>query len=412
MIRKLKIKFVSLSMLSLFVLLFAIVSGMNILNYNSIVRESDEILSILSHNKGAFPETPDFVGDRGDRLPPHMSPELPYESRYFSVLFDGAGEVIRAETDRIISVDENTAVEYAESIIEKNSDRGFKDTFRYVKTSEGNGTRITFLDCGRSLDAYKNFLFTSVIMAVGGYIIVFFIISFFSERIIRPIAESYEKQKRFITDAGHEIKTPLTIISANTDILEMDIGKNESLEDIRQQAKRLTTLTNDLVYLARMEESENTLQMIEFPISEVVQETAMPFGVVAKAQNKEFSCNVQPMLSMKGNDKAIKQLVSVLMDNAMKYSPAGGTVALELSKQGRNLILEVFNTTEISVSSENLSRVFDRFYRTDPSRNSETGGHGIGLSVAKAIVTAHGGKISADTRDGKSFQITATLPVS
>ena len=138
----------------------------------------------------------------------------------------------------------------------------------------------------------------------------------------------------------------------------------------------------------------------------------MPFKTLAQAQEKKFTCNVEPMLSMRGNNKTIQQLVSILMDNALKYSPAGGFVSLDFARQNRSLSLTVFNTTQTPVTSENLHHVFDRFYRTDTSRNSETGGHGIGLSLAKAIVTAHGGKISASTEDGNFFQITVTLSVS
>ncbi len=409
MIRKLRTKFIFLAMSSLFVLLLFIIAGMNLLNYNSVAREADEILSIISQNKGIFP---DFGENRDGMFPADMSPEIPYESRYFSILLSDSGQVLHAEMSQIIAVDKDTATEYANKIIQSDSSSGFVDNFRYIKTQEENGIRVTFLDCGRKLDIFQNFLIISIIMALSGYLVVFVVISIFSKKFIHPVAESYEKQKRFITDAGHEIKTPLTIINSNVDLLKMDIGDNECLEDIQQQAKRLTALTNDLIYLARMEESENTLQMIEFPVSEIVLEAAMPFKTLAETQQKQFVCNVQPMLSMQGNDKTIQQLVSILMDNAIKYSPSNGVVSLNLVRQNKNLALIVFNTTETFVPSESLHHVFDRFYRTDPSRNSETGGHGIGLSVAKAIVTAHNGQINAQTQDGHSFQITATFPIN
>ncbi|MCH5198535.1 MAG: HAMP domain-containing histidine kinase [Oscillospiraceae bacterium] len=408
MIKKLRIKFIVLTSVSLFALLTIIVAGMNILNYNSVVSEADRVLSLLSQNNGSFP---DFGGHRGDRLPPNMSPEIPYESRFFSVVINISGDIIRTETNQIISVDRENAIEYARLSLQKRNNIGFVGDFRFVRSIEGDAIRITFLDCGRRLNAYRNFLMISIIMAFAGFIIVLLVIAFFSGKFIRPIAESYEKQKRFITDAGHEIKTPLTIINANVDILEMDIGENECLDDIAQQAKRLTALTNDLVYLARMEEAENSLQMIEFPVSEVVYETAIPFKALAAASGKQFSCSVQPMLSVRGNNKAIEQMVSILMDNALKYSPEGGEVSLSFFRQNRNLILSVFNTTASPVKPEDLQYVFDRFYRLDSSRNSETGGHGIGLSVAKAIAAAHGGKIAAGTNDGLSFEITVTLPI-
>lgn len=408
MIRKLKLKFVVLAMTALFALLTMIVTGMNLINYGSVVEEADMILSVLSQNKGAFP---DFEGEQGGRLPHNMSPETPYESRYFSVFLNESGEIISTDISKIASVNYDSAVEYAQTVLDRNETQGFIGEYRYIFCSEQNGSRMIFLDCGRRLDFFYNFLYTSAGMALAGLIVVFFVIFILSGKIIKPIAESYEKQKRFIADAGHEIKTPLTIINANADILEMEIGENESLADIQQQTKRLKALTNDLVLLARMEESEETMQKIEFPISEVVAETAHPFRTLALQQGKEFVCSIQPMLTLKGNDKAIQQLVSIFMDNALKYSPPGGTITLNLVKQNRSLYLSVFNTAETEISQEQLSHVFDRFYRTDASRNSETGGHGIGLSVAKAIVTAHGGRIHASSQDGRSFRVTAVFPL-
>ncbi|MGN1082748.1 MAG: sensor histidine kinase, partial [Candidatus Avispirillum sp.] len=225
------------------------------------------------------------------------------------------------------------------------------------------------------------------------------------------IAESYEKQKRFITDAGHEIKTPLTVIAANADILEMEQGENECLADIKQQTERLRGLTEDLVTLARMEEAGEGLPKIEFPLSEVVSETVRPFGAIARQQNKELTCDICPMITLKGNDKVIRRLISVLTDNALKYSPEGSTVRISLEKQNRTARLTVFNETENEIKNGDIAHVFDRFWRADGSRNSETGGHGIGLSIAKNAVSAHNGKINASTRDGHSFQIEVLLPL-
>ncbi len=160
-----------------------------------------------------------------------------------------------------------------------------------------------------------------------------------------------------------------------------------------------------------MEESENSMQMIEFPLSDIVSEATSSFHALAQTKNKEFRYEIQPYLSLRGNEKAIHQLISILPDNALKYSPAGGLVSLTLEKQNRMLRLSVFNTTENTISRENLNLLFDRFYRIDQSRNSQTGGHGIGLSVAKAIVTAHSGKIQASSEDGHSLRITVTFPL-
>ncbi len=412
MIRKLRIKFVVLSMVSLLALLALILTGMNIINYRTVVSDADELLNILSVNKGDFPDmTPPpeghgmgGFGGFGDRF----SPETPHESRYFSVLLNEDGTVVLTETGRITAVDSAQAMDYAARALREKQDKGFLEHFRYRKVTEGSLIRMTFLDCGRTLDSFYNFLFAGIFMALAGYLVVFCVILFVSGRLLRPIAESYEKQKRFITDAGHEIKTPLAIINANAEVLEMELGSNECVRDIRQQTRRLAELTNDLVYLARMEEAETP--MLLFPLSDVVTETAASFRGLAQNKEQDFTCQIQSMLSLWGNAKAIRQLVCLLLDNAVKYSPEGGSIRLLLEKQGRWLQLSVMNSTEKPVDPESLSRLFDRFYRGDPSRNSQTGGYGIGLSVAQAIVNAHGGKIQAFADGEKLFRVTVQLP--
>lgn len=405
MIRKLKRKFVLLSMTSLLVLLAVIVAGMNLLNYRSVVEEADAILSVLSQNKGMFPD----ADDRPDRkFPPRFSPETPYESRFFSVFYDGAGRAVNADVRKIASVSQEDAVSLADGVLEKDRLTGFAGSYRYMVDSAPGGTRVTFLDCGRRLDAFRQFLISSAFMSALGFGAVFTVILILSGRIIRPIAEAYKKQKRFITDAGHEIKTPLTIINANVDILELELGgENESLADIKGQTQRLKSLTEDLVMLSRMEEAEDKLLKIEFPVSDAVLEAAGEFRALAESENKEFICEIEPMLTLNGNDKSIRQLVSIFLDNALKYSPEGSKIKLTLARQGRTIRLSVSNAVNFDLDPAQLERVFDRFYRTDSSRNSETGGHGIGLSVAKAIVTAHGGKITAAVEDEKTFVVSA-----
>ena len=407
MIRSLKQKFVLLTMVSLFVLLSVIVTGMNGINYRAVIAEADDVLTVLTQNKGMFPE---FIPDKKGKLPFGMSPEAPYENRFFSVQMYPDGRILHTDTGQIASIDKETAVAYANSVMESGKESGFIGNYRYIRDDTEKRTSIIFLDCSRRMDAYRTFLTTSILMSLAGFCIVFVVVVFMSGQIIRPIAESYEKQKRFITDAGHELKTPLTVINANVDLLEMELAENESLSDIRQQTEKLRSLTNDLVMLAKMEEGENALQRIDFPISEIAADSAHAYEKLAESQGKQFSFRIQPMLTLNGNDKSIEQLLNILLDNAFKYSPAGGFVSVELYGQNKSIVLNVENTSASVIEKEHLERVFDRFYRTDSSRNSETGGHGIGLSIAKAIVTAHGGKLQAWTRDGRSFGITASFP--
>jgi signal transduction histidine kinase len=320
------------------------------------------------------------------------------------------GEILQSDLSRIVSVDDDAAKEYIRRALGSGGQRGFIGSFRYVKTTDETGTRILFLDCGRKLDSFRGFFWISVIVGLGGCVVVFIAFVLTAGKIVAPIAESYEKQKRFISDAGHEIKTPLTIINANVDLLESD-GDKEELADIRQQTKRLTELTNDLVLLSKMEEAEHTIQKIEFPLSDLVGETVASFRAPAASHDLTLTADVVPDITLCGSPDAVRQLVSLLMENAVKYSPDGGGITVTLAAHRRSAVLTVANVTREEIREADLPRLFDRFYRSDVSRNSGTGGHGIGLSIAKAITDAHGGTITAATKDGYDFTVTVTLPL-
>ncbi len=413
MIRKLRIKLILASMLSLLLVLAVILGIAGVLNYRKIISDADSILAILQENDGSFPSWTHTAGtavsaDTRPKEDRRFSPELPYESRYFSVFLDENGSVLAVNTGKIAAVDTATAIDYAQTVFRAGLSRGFSDDYRFISYTVGTETHMIFLDYGREMSSFRTFLFTSVCVSTGGLLAVLLLLIFLSGRIVKPFSQSYEKQKQFITDAGHELKTPLTIIDADTEVLAMDIGENEWLHDIQNQTKRLAQLTNDLILLSRMEEQPQTEQ-IEFPVSDLVEEAAAAFQALAKTQGKQLSCHIQPMLSMVGDEKAIRQLVSILLDNAIKYSDSGGRIELTLEKQKNMIRLSVFNTAR-SVPRESLPRLFDRFYRTDQSRNSRTGGYGLGLSIASAVVSAHKGKIWATTQDEKSLLIVAAFP--
>ena len=467
MIRKLKRKFIITATVSEFILMLLLVSFMNMINYRSVVRETDAVLDVLARlsapfaesevpkefpenespsgaSSEAFREAPEAVpppvispaaakdqspageemADRregyrpeswhgrrpDDFLPQGMSPEAPYEARFFSVVLNEAGEITESDISMIISVEDDDVSEYVRKALGKNADRGFVEGFRFVRLEEETGTRLLFLDCGRWIKAFRMFVKISMFIGLSGCLAVFLVFLFAASRIVRPIAESYEKQKRFITDAGHEMKTPLTVISANADLLEADFGENECLTDIRQQTKRLSELTGNLVYLSRMEETENQIQKVEFPLSDLVSETASSFRAVAEAGHRSIAIRVEEGITLFGSPDATRQLVSVLVDNAVKYSPPGEVIRVSLVRKKKAAELSVSNATAEAIVQEDLSYVFDRFYRTDRSRSSSTGGYGIGLSIAKAIVEGHGGIISAHSETGHDFCVTAELP--
>ena len=407
MIGRLRRKLIVACMVSLAVVLAVILGGVNLMSYHKVVSDADAVLALLDANGGAFPKNHDTGTIPPDSAPQEkkdkfgqrgMSAETTYESRFFSVLLGEDGQVLQTDTGQIAAVDEDEAAVYAQNVFLSGSSSGFWGNYRYLLCQDEQGSLIIFLDCGRSLSSFRMTLLASVLLLIV------------SRRIVRPVAESYEKQKQFITDAGHELKTPMTIISADADLAEMECGENQWISDIRRQAQRLTGLTNDLIYLSRMEEEQPKLQLIDFPLSDVAEEMAQSFQALAKSQEKEFSLHIRPMLSFTGDEKAIRQLLPILLDNALKYSPAGGQLELGLEKQGRTIVLTVANTSAQPIEQGKLPHLFDRFYRTDQSRSSQTGGYGLGLSIARSIVLAHKGKIRAESPDGRTLTFVIHLP--
>lgn len=416
MIKRLRRKLIAACMLSLAIVLTVILGGVNLMSYHKVVADADAILAVLADNGGAFPkpnlqQAPPGAPDdqRRDKLDgPGLSPETPYESRFFSVALDADGQVLRADTGQIAAVDRQQAAAAAQAVAGRST--GFWGEYRFLCRSAGAGSLVIFLDCSRGLSNFRATLAASLLLAGAGLLAVLVLLLILSSRIVRPVAESYEKQKRFITDAGHELKTPLTIIAADAELAEMECGENQWLTDIRRQAGRLAGLTQDLIYLSRMEEEQPRLSFIQFPLSDLVEEVSRSFLAPATSQDKSLVLKIQPMLPFTGDEKAIRQLVSILLDNALKYSPAGGTLGLSLERQGRSLVLTVSNTTCQPVDRGQLAHLFDRFYRGDQSR-SQTGGYGLGLSIARSIVSAHRGRIRAESPDGHTLTIQVTLPV-
>ena len=437
MLKKLRRKFIVVAMVSVSVVLLAIVGTINIANYITTDRALEARLQLIADNGGTFPdmepEKPDGMpegikeagkneaaesrlqneipGLSGEDLQRHgITPESPFDTRYFTVTLTADGDTDRVDVGKIASISAEEAVTYAEKVQEKGKTEGFLGDYKYrtVTDSEAGTTMYIFLNCEREILTIRTYMAASVGIGALGLVVVFIMIYFFSGKVLKPVSESYEKQKRFITDASHEIKTPLTIIDANTEVIEMMEGENEWTKSIRKQIARLTSLTEKLVFLSRMDENPDRLEKIEFSLSDAVYDTAEGFKAVAQTKEKQFDTDIADGILYTGDEKSIRQMISLLLDNAMKYSSVHGRIRLTLKTSGKNRILTVWNTVD-EIEKGNLNVLFERFYRMDASHNSKTGGFGIGLSVVYAIVAAHKGKISAKSEDGKSILFTVVL---
>ena len=405
MIKKLQRRFIFVAMGAVVTVLTIIMAIINVSNYLDVISEADRTLSFIEENGGKFPRP------SGEKQKPHidgMSAEAPFETRFFAVFLDDEGKAVSANTGSIAAITTDVAITYAEKIYSSGSESGFLGVYRYSITDSDNGKMVTFVDCRKGLAFFELFLKTSLAVSLLGSLGVLIIVLLLSKRAIKPIADSYEKQKHFITDAGHELKTPLTVISANTEVLELTQGENEWTQSIRNQVNRLTELTNSLVSLARMDEHDSRLLMTDFSISDAVSESLDPFAQVANQQGKRVETAIQKNLSFEGNEEAIRKLVGILADNAIKYSGKEANIAVTLKTTNRGMLLQVKNSVD-EISKGNHDEMFERFYRGDTSRNSEMGGYGIGLSIARAIVNAHKGRVTARSEDGKSLTISVML---
>lgn len=403
MINRLRRDLMTAAMASLALVFAVIIISANLFSYRTMTCEADTLLTMLAKNGGTFP----YWESQEMKELLTRSPEVLFTCRYFSVVMDDSETVVSVNTEKISAVGKGDAEEYARSVWMR--ERGYYHNFRFIRQSVEGGTLFVFMDQEKEISSFHDFLRTSILIAALGLLSVFILLLVISSRITRPVVESYEKQKRFITDAGHEIKTPLAIISADADVLDMEYGESEWLRDIQFQITRLTALTNDLIYLSKMEETRNQLQMADFSLSNLVNELVQSFQVLAKTQKKIFAGSIQSDITFCGDERSISQAISNLLDNALKYSEPEGSISLTLQKRGHAIHLDVFNTTSF-IDEADIAHLFDRFYRADPSRNSQTGGHGIGLSITKAVIEAHKGVISASSQDGRSLTIRVELP--
>lgn len=403
MIKKIRYKLILILSLSLFIVLASTILIINLVNFNNVNSSADNILNFLSYNDGEFKvDIPKFDENQNQDFDNHgfshkMDIETPYQTRYFYVKKDNSS--YNCNVSHVAKINEEDSIQYFIKASNKSSSRGYIDSYRYYKK---NMNFIIFVDCSNELETAYDFLKNSLIISSVGYAVVFILVFVLSKYAIKPISENYEKQKRFITDASHELKTPLTIISANNELLEMINGYNEANIVISKQVDRMTNMVKNLTSLSRVSEINKLSNVNKVSVSDTLLDVSSLFKNNFLSSNKSYKVDIKQDLNTKGDENLLRQLFSIILDNALKYSVS--YVILRAYKENKKVILTCSNDC-LNLKKGNLNHYFERFYRSDESRGSSITGNGIGLSIAKSICDLHHFKATCEAIDENLFQI-------
>ena len=405
MMRTLRKKFIFFAMAAVTVLLLVLMLSINGLAWIMFERQSDEMMSMLINSGGNFMQ----MGPRDEdnlQLPP-PGRDMMRSARFFTVYLDDTGAALFANVDEIFFVDIDEAIEYANQAVKKGTSSGRVDRYKYSMEETGDGLKIYFLDMTRELLTMQTLLRVSAIIAAGSWLIVFLFVVLLSGNVVQPIIAGIEKQKQFITNAGHELKTPLAIIQSNNDAMSLIHGENKYNRNIKEQVTRLSGLTANLLMQAKLDE-EVELKKEPLNISELTESVLLSYKDSAETAGLSFAASITPDLQMNTNNEAFTQLLNILMDNAMKYTAAGGSINFILFKESGHIFIVEENSCDAEMDTD-PEKLFERFYRTDSARTQtdRKSGYGIGLSAARSICEALGGKLTADYPSQRKIRFTA-----
>ena len=415
MIKRLRRRFIRIATLSVALVMLLLTVIVNAANFISTNSDLTQTLQMICENQGTIPlhpqapvpadEAAEGKSDRPekpwDEKGSPFTSETPFSTRFFVLRYTDDGTLTQAELGKIAAVTEEDVPAFLAKAAAHGEGYGYCRGYKYyiVRTGEDRNIAI-FLDCFQQLRAVKSVAVWSLIADAACIALVYLLVVLLSRRAIDPVVRSAEQQKQFITDASHELKTPLTVISTSLKVLEMEVGQQKWIDKALAQVKKMSGLVNSLVTLSRMDEEKPPLTMGDFDLSAAVEETAECFRDSAEAAGHPLAVTVEPEIRYCGDEAALRQLVSILLDNAIKYALPGGDITLDLRREHRAVMLRSSNPCA-EMSAGETERLFDRFYRPDKSRTSATGGFGVGLSIARGIAEAHRGSAAAHCADGR-----------
>ena len=429
MIKKLRSRFIRIAMISVAAVMLLLTIILNTANYISTDSDLKQTLTLIYENAGTIPHSSAFApvppdsadapappeDARAPQSPPDdkiarregpFTAETPFSTRFFVLRYTDDGTLTQADLKSIASVTEDDTQAYLAAALAHGAGYGYCGSYRFLVAQEDGENIAIFLDSYHELRSLRIVLVWSLAADAACILLVFLLVLLLSRRAIDPVVRSAEQQKQFITDASHALKTPITVIATSLKVLEMETGKQKWIDKAMAQTEKLTDLVNSLVTLSRMDEEDSPLKMEDFPVSDAVNETAESFRELAESKGHALTLSIAPGLTYHGDEYAVRQLVSILLDNAVKYAAEGSSISLSLEKARRGVVLRTSNGCE-KQDGLDTGKLFDRFYRADTARSSGNG-FGIGLSIARSIAEGHKGGIRASL-DGGRIEFTAEL---
>ena len=400
MFKSLRRKFVATSVASVAVVIILMASTLNFINYYKMGQRVDD--SLYEASKSSALVTIFSDGEEDMIVTKNTASKTPNNNGFSIAKIDENKNVIRSYRDDVLIKGKDDLQKLVTDAVNESSTSGYVGTYRYLKVNNDAGNLVLLLNTQRDLDSFHAFMRNSIIVSSIVILSVFILLVLISKKVIAPIQQSYQKQKQFITDASHELKTPLAIIRSNTDVLELENGDSKWTKNIQNQVDRLTSLVNSLVVFSRMEEKD-TVEKAKFNLSESLHARIDDFEELASFQKKHIIADIDNNIYYRGEQQAIVQLMDILLENAIKYATKETNINVALKKNKKYATMKISN--QANVKKGDLRKVFDRFYRLDESRNSTIKGYGIGLSMAKLITEKHKEVIKAYAPEDGIFKI-------
>ncbi|WP_070000104.1 sensor histidine kinase [Cellulosilyticum sp. I15G10I2] len=416
MFKALRNKFLILNLITISIMMMIAFTSIYLITYNNTHSDINRELHKLAEFNPRSNEPP--LG-RSDMPPISKSDDVPNmqkRSVSFTILLDSTWDIVKVNS--IFDMDDTFYEDAAQSALSKYKSQGqFKldgNYWAFMIRPHPTGYKIIFLDITFQQNILMKLIYTFLAVAFIMLIVIFFISRFFANRAIAPIKEAFNKQKQFIADASHELKTPLAVINTNTDVLLSSIGTSlgdevKWLHYIKGEAERMAKLTNDLLYLTQVDYSDIQMVFSDFNLSECAENIILTMEAVIFENNISLEYDIRPDIMISGSMEQITQVIIILLDNAIKYANPKGTINISLKKQHNTALLSVTNTGD-GIPNEELDKIFDRFYRIDKSRSRSKGGHGLGLPIAQTILNQHHGKIAVTSILHESTTFYIELP--